>query len=278
MFSKFSLFAFLFFFVLPGIAMAQTTLLTIVGNEDTAKTTWWPEKTYVQTDDWLRHSLVNYGIQTIDPLMDNSVRFSPVVYAAGPLTSSNAKSLGSLYHADIIIQGSMKWSCAPAENTMTCQLQAKLDLASVRETRHKDVTILVDAEAPTEELAKRHAVSVLASKLSAPYWVFVKEANSDRDIPVYTTKPVLLLDALPDADTLVALRKGLKRIDGVTDVTERFVTHGALAIELNPDTPQMSFAELEAVVYQLTSMQQENFVVHETRRSHAGIGIEVITY
>ncbi|MBQ1924956.1 MAG: hypothetical protein II180_02405, partial [Proteobacteria bacterium] len=166
MFSRFILFTLFLSLFISSVATAQTVLLTVVGNEDSAKTTWWPDKSYIQTDDWLRHALENYGIQAIDPLADNSIRFSPVVYAAGPLTRSNAKSLGSLYHADMIITGSLKWSCTPTENAIHCPLDATLTLASVKDAHHKDISIHLDAEAPTEDLARKYAVSMLASKLS----------------------------------------------------------------------------------------------------------------
>lgn len=271
------LFLFFSIFLFPCLSTAQT-LLTVVGNEDAIKTTWWPEMKYVQTDAWLRSSLETYGIRTIDPLQMSSVRFSPIVYASGPLTRSNAKSLGSLYHAETIINGSLKWSCQSIDSLMMCRLSAKLDLIRVRDAAHASLSFDVEAEAPTEALTKSYAIAMLASKLSTAYWHFVKKDSAGQGIPVYTSKPVLMLDALPDADTLVAFRKELKRLEGVTDVIERFVSKGALALEINPEVPQMTFSELENIVYQLTTTPQSQFVVHETRRTSAGIGIEIVNY
>jgi hypothetical protein len=266
-------------FFIPHVCMAQSVLLTIVSNTDNPQKTWWPEKSFVPLDDALQKSLKNYGIQTINPLEMSMIRFSPMVYAPGRLTSSNAKSLGGLFHADIVVNGTLQWACEPSDDVMLCHLTAVLALIRTQESvPQTEITLQVHSEAQTEDLAKTYAISMLASKLSAAYWLFVKSGHSDTEIPVYTTKPVLMLDAIPDADTLVALRKGLKRIDGVTDVTERFVTNGALALEINPEIPQMTFSEFEDIVYRLISSPQENFIVRETRRSNAGIGIEVVTY
>jgi hypothetical protein len=98
------------------------------------------------------------------------------------------------------------------------------------------------------------------------------------DIPKYIDKPVMLFDPLPDADTLVALRKQLKRVPGVTDVAERWVSNGMLALEINPDTPTLSLEDFSAIIQGLMGQPAENFIIRETQKTEAGAIFEVVKY
>ncbi len=256
---------------------AQDILVTLVTDDAAPKTTWWPSKTMPTHDLAFRTALGRYGIQPIDPILRNDVMFSPIAYQAGALTDNNAKGLASLFGAKRVLNGKLHWDCAdqlPRDIRCTVTLKASLiDLASGRNTsiQQTAATTAID-----EATAKSGALNQLASDLSLS---LMARSNADEhEIPAYNIKPVLVIDALPDADTLVALRKAIKRVGGVQDIAERWVSNGTLALELNPDNPIMSFIEFESIVQALMADRQDNFLVRETRRSSRGIGIEIVNY
>ncbi len=258
-------------------AYAQTTLVTIVYDDASPKTsTWWPNYTNLPLDHTFRHQLERYNTQTIDPAAHTDIRFSPAIYAAGPLSSNNAKSLATLFKASQVLNGKLHWNCYNASYAMLCEVVANLELLDVKSQQIQKLSPMVSAHAATIPEAQTRAVTLLASELAVT--LHNSAQNSNDEIPYYAPKPVLVLDSLPDADTLVALRKALKRIDGVDDVAERWISNASLALEINPDNPIMLFESFDAIVSQLIASKQDNFIVRETRRNKNGIAVEIVTY
>jgi len=259
-------------------AFAQTTLVTLVYDDASPKTTtWWPNNTSLQLDQTLRRQLARYNAQTIDPAEHTDIRFSPAIYAAGPLSSNNAKSLATLFKATQVVNGKLHWNCSSASDAMmNCELTANLELLTVNDQSKVELKPTISARAATIPEAQMRAMTLLASELAVPLHNLTQ--SSTDEIPYYTPKPVLVLDSLPDADTLVALRKALKRIDGVDDVAERWISNASLALEINPDNPIMMFESFDAIVAQLIATKQDNFLVRETRRNKNGIAVEIVNY
>ena len=266
-------------FLTSTAASAQSTLITLVCDDAAPRaTTVWPSMTTQPIDQALRNQLTRYGFVTIDPALRSDVRFSPIVYAAGALSNTNARNLAGLYGAQRVLNGKLHWNCQnESDATTNCTLTASLELCDVASTHVTALNPTVSGRAATLPEAQSRAISLLASALSLP---LAKSAIAPRDneIPHYLPKPVLVLDALPDADTLVALRKSLKRIDGVEEVAERWLSNGVLALELNPSNPIMSFESFNAIVSVLLSSSLDNFIVRETRRNPNGIAVEVVNY
>ncbi|MBQ9395851.1 MAG: hypothetical protein IJU23_10120, partial [Proteobacteria bacterium] len=130
----------------------------------------------------------------------------------------------------------------------------------------------IRVQASNAESAKRQIISRLAVEMSMP---LMGQTSGNAGIPVLIDKPVMIFDPLPDADTLVALRKLIKRIPGVEDVAERWVSDGVLAIEVNPGKP-MSQSEFSQIIQGVVSENAENLMIRQTRQNDQGAILEVV--
>ena len=104
----------------------------------------------------------------------------------------------------------------------------------------------------------------------------IKSARSD--LPNLIQKPVIVFIPLPDADTLVALRKQLKRIEGVQDVAERWIANGMFAIEINPEQKELPSADFSRMVQTFANEKMDNVIIRLKHQSEAGAVFEVVKY
>ena len=82
---------------------------------------------------------------------------------------------------------------------------------------------------------------------------------------------------MPDADALVAMRKCIKRIDGVTDIAERFVANGMIALEINPNHAPIG-DDFRRIVDQFVANGCEDYQLQEIASSPQGSTIEIAKF
>ena len=263
--------------VLIGLCLACTAtasplMLTICETENNQTTAWWlshPELAVYWVEQFARQ-----GIDTVDPAqVQNAPRLSPTVYGQIPLSDNNAKTLASLFGASDVINGTIKWDCQTMDAHTSCRADAKLSLVSGSK-KSLPLNYSISAKASDKSEAQKIAAANLVTRM-AP--VILSRTPETGDIPAIIAKPVVVFDPLPDADTLVALRKRLKRVQGISDVAERWISAGMLAIELNPEEPQMSTEQFNSLIQAFLAIQDE-LNIHETKRSPNGVVLEVLKY
>ncbi len=277
-----SLFACVGVCVWTTAAEAAPTLLTIAESEHGQVVGWWPnqpgmDKTWVE-------GMTKQGIQILNPAeMNQMPRLSPVVYGQKPLSDKNARTMASLFGTSNILNGVVEWQCVTHETAtgtheaVRCSGQAQLTLLYGKDEAYTWQG-MASAVGESFEMAKDAVRSRIMTDIALPVMAKTSSGSTGGNIPKYLDKPVILFDPLPDADTLVALRKQLKRVPGIQDVAERWVANGILALELNPDVAEMSHDEFSQLIQGFAGLTAESFMIRETHRTENGIIFEVIKY
>ena len=262
-----------------SVLYAAPVLLTISESENGQTVGWWPNQPGADRA-WV-DGFTRQGADVLNPAdMRDMPRLSPIVYGQKPLSDTNARTMASLFGVQNVLNGNVTWTCAAHETSQSaldavrCEGTANLMLLFGRNESF-EMKFSASAYGDTFETAKSAVRVRLTADVALP--VMVKTVVSG-DIPKLLDKPVILFEALPDADTLVAIRKQLKRVPGVNDVAERWVSDGILAMEINPETPTMSSEDFDLIIQGFTGQPTENFMIRETRRTLAGVSFEVLKY
>lgn len=258
---------------------AAPVLLTISESEHGQTTGWWPNQPGMDKL-WIK-DLSRHGVQILNPSqMRDMPRLSPVVYGQKPLSDVNARTMASLFGVQNVLNGDVIWQCAANEmaagtaDAVRCTGNASLMLLYDRKDSYQ-LQLAASAFGQDFESAKAAVRARMTADIALPVMALTAVSG---DIPKYIDKPVMLFDPLPDADTLVALRKQLKRVPGVSDIAERWVADGVLALEINPDIPTMTSEEFSLIIQGFMGQSAENFMIRETRRTEAGAVFEVVKY
>ncbi len=255
-------------------AFAEPVLLTICETENGQTQAWWPSDAGLDID-W-QNAFIAQGVSLIHPNeIPNASRLSPTVYGQKPLSQNNAKTLASLFGAKHVLNGNVSWNCSTIGTQVECAAKTTLSLIYGKKG-HIDFNQSVTTSAPNEALAKKYAMTKIVSEMALP--IIEHTSAVSEDIPQLINKPVIIFDPIPDADTLVALRKQLKRVPGVEDVAERWVSNGVLAIEINPGVSEMSQADFLLIVQGFMNETTENLVIRETRQTETAAVFEVVKF
>ena len=107
--------------------------------------------------------------------------------------------------------------------------------------------------------------------------IVIARNSHHNSLPALVPNPVLRFATMPDADTLVAIRKCIKRVNGVADVAERFVANGMIALEINPATPPLGDA-FTRIVDQFVSNGCEEYQFQIIATSPHGTTLELIKF
>lgn len=261
-------------FLLPAQALAENLILTVSETENGVQGAWWPNFSQSNVDQALSAALASYGIALIQPAtLAQRPRLSPVVYGLMPLSDTNAKSLASLFGTKNVLNGQIAWDCQVETISTRCCANAALKLITA--TGHKSLDTALCAYGPHASTAKTRVTQLLASRIVSD----ISQKLAVRDsLPKLFHKPVIVLDGLPDADTLVNLRKLLKRSPGINDVAEIWMANARLAIEINPQNPVLSTQEFYQIINAFLEGPKDNLIVRESKRSDAGIVLEIMSY
>ena len=244
-------------------------ILAVVSETDGAVSTWWPNERALG-DEWAL-PLRDQGLDAIRPAEQTQApRLSPVVYALQTLSVVNARALGQIFGASVVLGGNVTYVCEGGAEGKRCRGEAELYLSDDRQA-DETYRASVEAIALDEAMAKAQIRARLASEVALRLHV---RASRQKEIPKLIDKPVVLLSSLPDADTLVAIRKRLKRVDGVSDVAERYVVQGMLALEINPGQ-EMTQSTFDAMMQVFLADTADGFLVRELSRSAQGILVEI---
>ncbi len=256
----------------PEVAAASPILITICETDQGQTTAWWPSQ--VETADYWPELFARQGVEVISPaVLSSAPRLSPTVYGQKPMSDKNAKTMASLFGTTDVLNGTVTWDCTPVDTRISCRATATLSLITGSTTT--PLSIHLQASAPDKTTAQKYLASAIASQIALP--IQVRTTPQDAIPPIFS-KPVVIFDPLPDADTLVALRKRLKRVQGIQDVAERYVANAMLAIELNPAEPAMSKADFDSYIQAFLAITDDNLMIRETKRSDNGIIFEVLKY
>lgn len=264
-----------FFVLFASTASAAPILLTIAETENGQTQSWWPNQPGL--DKLWQEIFERQGISLIHPdEVRDYPRLSPTIYGIRPLSDNNAATLASLFGAGGVLNGQLAWNCRHNEKLHQCS--ADIDLKFIYGPNEKIVfNRTITASGPTDVDAKKYAVTRLAADIAMTVIVHSNAAQNN-DIPSLIDKPVIIFDPMPDADTLVALRKQLKRVQGIDDVAERWVADGMLAIEINPAVPSMSKEEFLLLIQGFMNESTENLVIRQTKQSDNGAIFEVVKF
>ncbi len=254
-------------------ALAHPTLLTISETENGNITTWWPAQ-FSASSLW-ENAFEAQGIVLIHPAsIQPPPRLSPAVYAPKSLTQANARTLSQLLGADSALNGNVTWSCSPKETDTECTATATLSLLYGK-SNAIDLNASFSAVASDPSAAKQMIVSRFATEFA---WTIINHSKKTDDIPKLSQKPVIIFDSLPNADSLVALRKALKKVPGVEDVAEIWVADGALAIEINPASETMPQSDFLQIVQGFTTQTVENLIIRPIRKTDDAAVFEIVQY
>lgn len=255
-------------------ASATPLLLTISETENQESSAWWPSQ-FGSDKNWV-DAFSAQGLEIVETTaISSKPKLSPVVYGSKNLSNKNAKTLGSLFGTTDVLNGNVTWTCAPDSNgKMLCDAQTNLTLLYDK-NREFPLSLRIKATGPDKNSAKNFAIAQIVSQVSL---AILAQTRTSNEIPTITDKPMLILSSLPNADTLVTLRKRLKRIPGVNDVAERWIANGALALDINPDQTQLSQADFSSIIQRFITETDEGISVRETGRSDRGVVFEVVTY
>ena len=258
---------------IPGLANAAPTLITISETDEGQTTAWWPS--HPELSGAWADLFESQGVEVIQPAkLADAPRLSPTVYSQIPLSDKNAKTMASLFGTSNVLNGTVKWDCQPQNERISCHVTAKLTLLTGRSTS-TPLNLELSASAPDKASAQKYLTAAIATQLALPIQV---RTTPPEALPAIINKPVVIFDPLPDADTLVALRKRLKRVEGIRDVAERWVANAMLAIELNPDDPIMSKDDFERYIQAFLAITDDNLMLRETKHTTNGIIFEVLKY
>ncbi len=258
---------------LPSVAAAAPILITIAETDQGQTTAWWPSQ--IDSAGYWADLFASQGVEVINPAkLSNAPRLSPTVYGQKPMSDKNAKTMASLFGTTDVLNGTVTWDCNPVDTRINCRATANLSLLTGSKTA-TPLTIDIQASAPDKATAQKYLAAAIASQLALP--IQVRTTPPDAIPPIFN-KPVVIFDPLPDADTLVALRKRLKRVQGIQDVAERYVANAMLAIELNPAESTMSKADFDSYIQAFLAITDDNLMIRETKRSDNGIIFEVLKY
>lgn len=268
----------IFFGFLPiGEVLAAPILLTLAETDQGVTSTWWPSQ-FGQDTRWIE-AFSRQGIEVISPReLTSKPKISPVVYPSQALSSANARMLGSLFSTDNVLNGTIQWQCEPlTESTKStkveCAVQVNVNLL-YNNAQEMAFPLTIQTSASSANLAQEAAIAQIASRLALP---ILRMTASRTDIPALTNKPVIVLQNLSSADMLIAIRKRLKTISGVEDISERWGSEGSVSLEINPDSPQMDAAKFSEII-QLFMQENENvFHIRELSRSEAGVVFELLS-
>lgn len=253
-------------------AAAEPLLLTISDTDSGQTETWWPNKA-VSDSPWFP-LLERQGNALIQP-STNAPRLSPAVYAPVPLSNANAKTLASLFGTHTVLNGNTTWNCQNIQNLTECTARFNGHLILAKNEIPLSGTATAAAE--TSEMAKTLARNQIAVELTSKVMA-ASQNSANGDIPNLISKPMIIFSSLPDADTLVQLRKTLKTIPGVEDVAERWIADNALAIELNPAQSAISESDFSRIVQELANQSIENLIIRHTRSTPQGAVFEIVKY
>lgn len=274
-----SLFAGVWVCFFATVAAAAPVLLTLSVSENGQTTGWWPNQPGLDKA-WVEN-LSQHGVQVLNPAtMSQMPRLSPIVYGQKPLSDTNARTMASLFGTSNVLNGNIMWQCAVNETSASkadavhCTGNASLTLLYGRQESFP-MQLTASAYGQDFDTAKAAVRTRITADIALPV---MAHTAAKGDIPKYINKPVMLFDPLPDADTLVALRKQLKRVPGVSDVAERWVSHGVLALEINPETPTLSAEEFSAIIQGFMGQPTENFMIRETQKTETGAIFEIVKY
>ena len=264
--------ALLLFIALPlQNALASPILVAIAESTHTGHNTRWPNTALSQHDLWWADALRSQGTNVVD-IRQKPTRLSPTVYPPSTLSANNARSLASLFGAQAALTGEVQWQCRTEQQRTHCRAQANLQLVP-KQGAIVDLSRSTHASAPNIEQAKIRAITLMAADLA----IAMLATTTQDDIPNLFPNPVLVLDPLPNADALVSLRRILRRIPGVEDIAERWISATSLALEINPgipSTPDTIFAYIDA----LLAMPAENMIIRETKRTQRGVAVEIVNF
>lgn len=234
---------------------------------------WWPSN-FEAARPWVE-AFRAMGSEIINPYaLSNPPRLSPTVYGQYPLSNSTAKTMASLFGASLVVNGSVAYSCNLRESLYSCSAIASIDMtdgskriASIDQTFHSRAK---NVDSALQQLRERIAFEL------EPSVVIARNARHN-SLPALVHNPVLRFASMPDADTLVAIRKCIKRVNGVTDVAERFVANGMIALEINPATPPLD-DDFTRIVGQLVSNGCEDYQFQIIANSPHGTTLELIKF
>ena len=253
-------------------ATAEPLLITISDTDSGQTETWWPSKA-VSDSPWFP-LLERQGNALIQPGA-TTPRLSPAVYAPVPLSNANAKTLASLFGTHTVLNGNTTWNCTASQDLTECTARFAGHLIL---TKHEiPLSATASTAAETAEMAKTLARNQIAVELTSKIMAAAQN-NANGDIPNLIAKPMIVFSTLPDADTLVQLRKTIKTIPGVEDVAERWIADNALAIELNPAQSVITEDDFSRIVQELANQSIENLIIRYTRSTPQGAVFEIVKY
>lgn len=216
------------FCAMPGILSATPLLTTISETEDGHTQTWWPHSPEKNLP-WIE-TFEKFAIQIRDPQQSqHAKRLSPMIYKPETLSNGNARNLAALFESKFAVNGEISWQCHE-EKFIQCTGNAKLALLDDKTTLYEH-SQTYSASAANKSLAKKQIRAHLAFDIAA---AISKFDTPQPEIPKLSHNPVIAFSALPNADTLVAIRKTLKRLPSVSDIREIWTANGILALEINP--------------------------------------------
>lgn len=244
-------------------------ILAVVSETDGVVSTWWPNER-AGGDVWAL-PLRAQGLEAIRPVEQTQApRLSPVVYAPQTLSVANARALGQIFGASVVLGGNVTYVCEALPEGRRCRGEAELFLSDDRQA-DETYRASVEAIALDDAMAKAQIRSRLASDVALKLHA---RASRQKEIPKLIDKPVVVVASLPDADTLVAIRKRLKRVAGVADVAERYVVQGMLALEINPGEA-LTQSSFDAMMQTFLADTADGFLVRELSRSAQGVVVEI---
>ena len=254
-------------------AWANPILLTLAETDVGGTTTWWPSQ-FGADASWIR-AFSAQGLEIINPAaIPVKPKISPAVYPSAVLSSANARMLGSLFGTENILNGTIHWQCDTVQETEKIRCTAQANLTLIYGKKGEQTLVLeASASAMNKLLAQEMAAAQIASRLALP---ILRQTATLTEIPALTDNPVIVLQNLPDADTLVSIRKRLKRIAGVGDVAERWIASGALALEIIPDTNKAEPMDFAQIVQAFIQDDTDNFSVREMQRTDLGVSVEIL--
>ena len=261
---------------LPGdLRGAPKINVTIAESTDAARrdSGWWPSN-FEAARPWVE-AFRTMGSEVIAPYeISNPPRLSPTVYGQYPLSNSTAKTMASLFGASIVVNGQIAYACESRDLQYTCAATAKIDLTAGN-ARLTSIDRTYRASAKSIDNAQRQIRQRIAFELEPA--IIVAQNTGKKSLPAIVSYPVLRFASMPDADALVAMRKCIKRIDGVTDIAERFVANGMIAIEINPNHAPIG-DDFRRIVDQFVANGCEDYQLQEIASSPQGSTIEVAKF
>ena len=258
--------------IIPSLCVASPILVTISETNNGETMAWWPKQ--FGLDKPLTEAMLLRGLEVIEPASSkNKPKLSPVVYGQKTLSSANARTLGSLFGVSTVLNGNIEYHCSPApDNRHSCTADARLALLLEKQSDYP-IHIKAEAIASDKDLAIKIAQSKVIAQIALP---ILNQTKPKGDIPAIIERPMIIFNSLPDADMLVLLRKRLKRVAGVNDIAERWISDGRIALDINPDAPPLDSANFSKIIQQFATEIDEGITVREVTRSDMGVVFEAV--